>query len=140
MSVRGAAVNVPLCGIMRSMNADSNSHLLTQELTHFTGTSAWYRTERFPDLAFTDGVKHFLDRTGAVEILQVAAKEGLKWLADKGMVSLVFSFTQNEGGHILIQDGNYNPLVSRKASISGLPLGIWEFWLADGVLYLPSEH
>lgn len=109
-------------------------------LAQHTGTGAWYRDSSLPDLKFTDGVKCFLDSTGAAEVLVCAATEGLRLLPKHYFVSLVFTKEDSPGAHLLVRDGNENPLVDRRLSIEGIPKGRWEFWLEDRVLYLPSEH
>lgn len=121
---------------MRPMNSDDLRALLAQHI----GTGAWYREPRLPELKFTDGVKCFLESTGAAEVLVCAATEGLRLLPKHYFISLVFTKEDGPGTHMLIRDGNENPLVDRRLSIEGMPTGRGEFWLEDSTLYLPSEH
>ncbi len=112
---------------------------LRTRLTEFTGTAQWYEDSSLPGLRFTDGVKFFLEETGAVQVLWVAHQQGLALQEHEDFLALHF-VRDAQGAECRITDGNYHPLGTQRTAPERLPEGDWEFWLERGVLYLPSEH
>ncbi len=70
---------------------------------------------------------------------QLARTEALPEQAKHPFLSLVFEQTEKQCT-FLLQDGNYGVVHSAVFHVAEIPTGTWEFWLEQGVLYLPSEH
>lgn len=109
------------------------------ELEGFIGSTQWFEDRMLPGLRFTEGVKFFVDQTQAVAILVLAHREALAAQQEHPFLSLVFEQNQTHCTFSL-QDGNYGMVKSAVLHVAEIPTGRWEFWMEQGVLYLPSEH
>ncbi len=109
-------------------------------LQGFTGSTQWFQDPCLPGLQFTEGVKYFIEQTQAVPVLIVAHQQALPEQDKHGFLSLVFEQAERQHCTFLLQDGNYGVIFSAVLHIAELPPGKWEFWMEQGVLYLPSEH
>lgn len=111
---------------------------LQHELRQFTGTESWYR-HSLSKLVYTDGVKHFADVAGAYWVIDLIATEVLP-LADKERFISITLTVDGVNDKIAATDGNDSELWVLPIDYTNCPIGVYEFYLIDGVLLLRSEY
>lgn len=113
------------------------SQELQLNLAQFTGTLNWYKNPLL-SYRYTDGVKYFAEYAECYWLLQ---EINALWKR-RGNESF-FDITVKSKEHtadIVVEDGNGNPLLTRKIPFTDLPEGDWKFYLTDHILMLPSEY
>jgi hypothetical protein len=116
---------------------------LTQELAHFTGTSAYYRL--YPTVLLTDGTKYLADQAGCYWLMDVYASHLLTAINGEQEPFTCLQLVKT-GYQALIQidDGNGVLLAEQHIEFTDFPLdsiklfACWEndYW----VILLPSEY
>jgi hypothetical protein len=93
-------------------------------------------------MLYTDGVQFFAESgggQGAYWLLDIIATE--YWPLLKKEPFLVVSVTvKDERAKIEVADGNGHVLKMRALAYTDLQAGVWQFYLTDNVLLLPSEY
>jgi hypothetical protein len=111
-------------------------------LNQFTGSEHWYRHGLVSSITFTDGAKYVADAAEAYWLLdeialaqrfvrEVAAEEFQVW-----------KLTVNPGSTatLVCEDGNDNAVFTKTIEFTDFPPEGVTLWLANKVIYLPSEH
>jgi hypothetical protein len=115
---------------------------LESELCQYTGSEQWYRHGLNRQMLYTDGVQFFAESgggQGAYWLLDIIATE--YWPLLKKEPFLVVSVTvKDERAKIEVADGNGHVLKMRALAYTDLQAGVWQFYLTDNVLLLPSEY
>ena len=122
------------------MPTESKTVLTESDLSHFTGSENYYRIA-FSKIVITDGV-HFVrekaqsywlvDKIAALQHEQKIAKcEFQVWKLKVDNQSAVLTMKE---------DSDQPDIYSEKIDYTDFPLAEITFWLANQVLYLPSEH
>jgi len=120
----------------------SDQRLTREELRQFTGSEHWYRHGIVRDVLFTDGAKHVADRAGAYWLLDeiaFAQKTGAA-VANEEFQVWKLAVNADHSAILSCEDGNDNEVYRKEISLTDFPLDSFEFFFANGVIYLPSEH
>ena len=115
------------------------SEKLRGDLRMFDGTAHWYRHPFNSNLLYTDGTKFFAEKAGAYWFLDIVATE-LADLMETEEFMVIALDVKGTSATITAGDGNGNDLWQREISFTIAPDGVWKFFFANNVLYLPSEH
>ena len=124
------------------MNNDQGVALRPEDLRIFTGTETWTRHGLNRNMLYTDGVKAFADRAGggAYWFLDIMATEVFALQLAQPFIYVKMTVTGDRCARIVAEDGNGGHLWSRAIEFTDCPEGVWEFYLIDHVLLLPSEY
>tara|TARA_R110000822_G_scaffold138998_1_gene276584 strand:+ start:546 stop:929 length:384 start_codon:yes stop_codon:yes gene_type:complete len=115
------------------------SEKLRGDLRMFDGTAQWYRHPFNSNLLYTDGTKFFAEKAGAYWFLDIVATE-LADLMETEEFMVIALNVKGMSATITAGDGNGNDLWQRDIDFTDAPDGVWKFFFANNVLYLPSEH
>ena len=109
---------------------------LEENLCHFTGTEMYHRLTLGNMLA-TDGVAYFAENAEAYWL--VTDVSAIVPTLDSEFVGISIESSNNKAT-IVYDDGNGNILHKHKYDYTDLPEGVWEFYVIDNVMLLPSEY
>jgi len=115
-----------------------NAEELRNALRQFTGTENWYRHELTQNMTYTDGVKFFADRAGAYWLVDIMAMQPEISQAPFSHVALLVM--EDETASLVADDGDGNVQYSRNIVFTDCPVGLWQFYVTDRVIMLPSEY
>jgi len=116
-------------------------YMNTEELSQFTGTSAYYRISRKHLL--TDGTKYLAEQAGAFWMMDAIASHLCEIGTEDWFVSVTME-VKNERAIMFYDDGNGNELARQEIPYTDFPLEkikIFACWDTEHwVLMLPSEY
>lgn len=115
---------------------------LRADLANFYGTEKWYRHALVRSMLYTDGVQYFAENAGdgAYWFLDIVATE-IYPLKGTNPFMTVKLLSKDNKPTIVAEDGNKNVVFTRDdIEYTDCPEGVWEFFLTDNVLLLPSEY
>lgn len=115
-----------------------NAEELRNALGQFTGTENWYRHPLARSMTYTDGVKFFADHAGAYWLVDVMATQPEIAQAPFSHVALLVK--EDETASLVADDGDGNVQYSRDIAFTDCPHGLWQFYVTDSVIMLPSEY
>ena len=108
---------------------------LQTNLRHFTGTESYHRY--LGGVVLTDGVKYFAETAGAFWLMDILATQPEIKSLPFGHVTLD---VQDGQADLVVTDGNDAVEYTRKIDFTDCPEGIWQFYIIEGVILLPSEY
>lgn len=116
---------------------------LTQELQHFTGTTAYFRL--FPKVLLTDGTKYLAEHAGCYWLMDVFASYLLTIVKSEQEPFTCLNLAKdNDSAVIQIDNGNGQCLAEQRIEFTDFPLDsikLYGCWTGDyWVLMLPSEY
>lgn len=114
---------------------------LRNGLANFYGTDGYHFNPLYRWMNYTDGVKFFAGNAGngAYWLLDILGTE-LKTLSSIVDFLHIKFIVANCAGDIEVEDGNGQALWCRSLDYTDCPEGVWEFYLTNDVLLLPSEY
>lgn len=110
------------------------------DLEQFTGTTRYY--PHGLGLKYSDGVKFLADRAGAYWLIDSIALHQPHCLKDPMLQEIQFwkLKVENLSGVLTCERDEGDVYLSEPISFTDFPLDSITLYLADGILYLPSEH
>ncbi|MCC3499661.1 MAG: hypothetical protein JGK38_24210 [Microcoleus sp. PH2017_15_JOR_U_A] len=114
--------------------------LTKADLAQFTGTSRYY--QHWLGLRYTDCVQFLADRAGACWLLDAIASHQPNCLKDPMLQEIQFwkLKVENQSGVLVCERDQGDVYLSQQIPFTDFPLDSISLYLADGILYLPSEH
>ena len=116
--------------------------LIPDDLTQFTGTTTYYRHGMLRFFRFTDGIKYLADQANAYWVIDIIASYQLKRsvrAAERQVWKL--KVAPDRSARISCHDDRPETILAeQRINRTDFPLTEIEMWVADQVLYLPSEH
>ncbi len=124
-----------------------NAAELQAGLCNFYGTEQWYRHGLNRNMLYTDGVKFFAENAGggAYWFLDIVATELMQIHKKEEFINIVMTVHEDSlnihgGARIVADDGNGRELWHRDIEYTDCPVGVWQFFLENQVVCLPSER
>ena len=113
----------------------------TLDLSQFTGTENYYRTNHLFAKDMADGVQYFAENAGngAFWFLDIVATE-IYPLTKKDPFLAINMLVEDGQAKIAVEDGDLKLLFSKHIAHTDCPSGLYEFFLTDNVLMLTSEY
>ena len=116
----------------------SDPELIRASLAQYCGTEQYYRAL---SLVYTDGVKAMAELCGAHWLIDLIAS----WQVEKHVRTKPFQVwelivRENRGSLTMREDAGEPILVHQHIEYTDCPLGEIKFYVASGVLMLPSEY
>lgn len=113
---------------------------LLETLTHFTGTTQWYKNQLFPSFKFTDGVKYLADQAECYWLIDyIFSNQSIPKIKEQAFQVWKISLADNKAT-IQVEDGNDNIIQSFEIEFTDFPLPSFTLWFVNQVLLLPSEY
>lgn len=115
---------------------------LTAALRQFTGTEAYYKHWFHPKLVYTDGVRFLAREAEAYWLIDAIAGDNH---AGSPVQALEHQFWRldvapDRSATLVCEDGDGAVILEKRIGWTDFPLDQVEIWVANGVMYLPSEH
>lgn len=120
-----------------------DSNQLQEELNTFYGTESYYHLPTLPEMQYTDGVQYFAKVTETYWFITIVGTVGMKLHKKEKFIKIAFIVTNEENiniASIQFEDGNCKLLKEIVINYTHCPIGTWEFFLTNNVLYLPTEY
>lgn len=119
-----------------------DSTKLKTELEQFIGTEQYYYNPLYPVMRYTDGVKCLAEQAQAYWLLDIIGTEfhPKQVTGDYPSFLVIKLIVKDSKANIVLEDGDYNPIIDKEIDFTDFPEGTWVLWLIDGVLILPSEY
>lgn len=117
---------------------------LRNELDEFCGTEGYHKLT-LSSLKATDGVAHLAKRAGAFWLVDAIAsyqhKPEIKALSIQfWTLSVTKKGNSNSAELYCVEDKDMPKIVTQKIGYTDFPVGEWQFYVADGIMLLPSEY
>lgn len=116
----------------------SDPELIRASLAEYCGTEQYYRSLNF---VYTDGVKAMAELCGAYWLIDLIAS----WQVEKRVRTKPFQVweltVQDDRGSLTMREDGGEPILAHQhIEYTDFPLGEIKFYVASGVLMLPSEY
>ena len=116
--------------------------LSEDHLKQFTGTETWFRHGINPDILFTEGAKYVADEGGAYWLLDAIA---IAQLYEKDVAAEEFQGVETQGqsrpdSNARLRGRRLSRSYKQYIRFTDFPLDAITLWVANNVIYLPSEH
>ncbi|WP_347990259.1 DUF6876 family protein [Methylomonas sp. AM2-LC] len=126
------------------MLTNLSSEMLLFLLKDFIGTEHYYKHPVKTDLLITDGVKFFFEQTDSFWLFNLIAEEYFQLLSSYNFLLFnIYGSSSDDGeiSRIQLTDGNGQIIAFQVINFQKLlPKGVWNFYLTNNVLMLPSEY
>jgi len=109
---------------------------LRSNLRMFTGCEQPFK-HAISKMLYTDGVQYFAKNAGAYWFLDIVGTEVLPQGHEFAVVKLV---SKDSKGTVVVEDGKDNFIWQKAIDYTDAPVGVWSFYLINGMLLLPSEY
>jgi hypothetical protein len=111
-------------------------------MAYTTGTEAYHRLSLAP-LNCTDSIKYIAEAVGAFWLVEAVACEYTRPRAQEYRDFLVVEFHVEPGGRAWIHlrpDTGAQSVATQEIPFTDFPVGLWKFYIVDGVLMCPGDY
>lgn len=113
------------------------------DLAQFSGgTNEYWTHPLFPNLKYTDGVKHVAKEFGAYWLIENVLSHQCekKFKSEDFQVWTLRVSADDHTASLVADDGNHNKLYTEKIDYTDFPVEEFAVWLVGNVLLLPCEY
>lgn len=112
------------------------------DLHQFTGTERYYRHALFRRILYTDGAHYVAEEASAYWLLDIiaAAQACERRVRSEEFQVWKLQVAQDHTARLTCEDGNGNVVYTQYLDFTTFPLDSIEFYVGNGVIFLPSER
>ena len=127
------------------MKPTKKASKLSYELSHFTGTSQWYRWSSLFSTVCTDGVKYLAEEGRAYWLLDAIAAHQINPIITSSERLQQFQIWEvlvedHQGQLECREDTNLPPAIVQQIPLTDFPFSRFKLYCVDNVILLPSEY